>query len=213
MWTACHPVVRRLASDLAAGRFGRPQHLHAELGFRVDAPPGDRMLDPDLGAGALLDMGIYPLTLAHLLLGEAEDLRAVAHLSDDGIDLAVSLTGRYPGGALATMAASMTSWSSRAGAIATDLGRIELDDFHHPTSARFTPYAEGGSNDLDARQAPVEITGDEPVLGHGYGNEIAEVQRCLAAGELESPLVPQATTLEVMNLLDSIREQIGVFYQ
>jgi predicted dehydrogenase len=170
------------------------------------------MLDPDLGAGALLDMGVYPLTLAHLLLGEAEDLRAVAHLSDDGIDLAVSLTGRYPGGALATMAASMTSWSSRAGAIATDLGRIELDDFHHPTSARFTPYAEGGSNDLDARQAQVEIVGDEPVLGRGYGNEIAEVHRCLAAGLRESPLVPHAQTLTLMRQMDDLRGQIGVRY-
>jgi len=212
MWTACHPVVRRLASDLAAGRFGRPQHLHAELGFRVDAPPGDRMLDPDLGAGALLDMGIYPLTLAHLLLGEAESLRALAHLSEDGIDLAVAVTGRYPAGVLATMAASMTSWSSRAGAIATDLGRIELDDFHHPTRARFTPYAEGGSNDLDARQEPVEIVGDEPVLGHGYGNEIAEVHRCLRAGLTESPLVPHSQTLTLMRQMDELREQIGVRY-
>src|SRR6476469_1233616 len=72
MWTACHPVVRRLADDLRAGRFGTPRHLHAELGFSVDAPPDDRMLKPDLGPAPLLDMGIYPLTVAHLLLGEAE---------------------------------------------------------------------------------------------------------------------------------------------
>jgi predicted dehydrogenase len=170
------------------------------------------MLDPDLGAGALLDMGIYPLTMAHLLLGEAEDLRAVAHLSADGIDLAVSITGRYPAGVLATMAASMTSWSSRAAAIATDLGRLELDDFHHPTRARFTPYAEGGSNDLDARQDPVDLEGDEPVLGQGYGNEIAEVHRCLLAGLRESPLVPHAQTLTLVHQMDELREQIGVRY-
>ena len=212
MWTACHPVVRRLSADLAAGRFGRPQHLHAELGFRVDAPPEDRMLDPDLGAGALLDMGIYPLTFAHLLLGEAEHLAGVAHLSPGGIDLAVAVTGRYPGGALATMSASMTSWSSRAASVATDLGRIEVDDFHHPTSARFTPYAAGGSNDLDARQQPVEIEPDEPVLGRGYGNEIAEVQRCLRAGARESPLVPHARTLTLMRQMDALRAQIGVAY-
>jgi predicted dehydrogenase len=212
MWTACHPVVRRLGSDLRAGRFGTPRHLHAELGFRVEAPPEDRMLNPHLGASALLDMGIYPLTIAHLLLGEAEALHAVGVLSEDGIDLDVAVTGRYPGGALATMTASMTSWSSRAGALATDEGRIDLDNFHHPTHATFTPYAAGGSNDLDGRREPVRIEGDEPVLGSGYGNEIAEVGRCLRAGLRESPLVPHAQTVTLMGQMDDLRRQIGVRY-
>ena len=212
MWTACHPVVRRLGSDLRAGRFGAPRHLHAELGFRVEAPPEDRMLNPHLGASALLDMGIYPLTVAHLLLGEAETLLAVAALSETGIDLDVAVTGRYPGGALATMTASMTSWSSRAGALATDLGRIELDDFHHPTRATFTPYALGGSNDVDGRGEPVHIEGDEPVLGRGYGNEIVEVGRCLRAELRESPLVPHEQTVTLMRQLDDLRRQIGVRY-
>ncbi|MFC4787125.1 Gfo/Idh/MocA family protein [Nocardioides sp. MAHUQ-72] len=212
MWTACHPVVRRLADDVRAGRFGTPRHLHAELGFRVEAPPEDRMLNPALGAGALLDMGIYPLTMAHLLLGEAEALAAVAHLSPDGIDLDVALTGRYPGGALATMTASMTSWSSRAAALATDEGRIDLDDFHHPTRATFTPYAAGGSNDVDGRSDPVRIEGHEPVLGRGYAHEIAEVGRCLREGLRESPMVPHTQTLTLMRQLDEVRRQVGVRY-
>jgi predicted dehydrogenase len=212
MWTACHPVVRRLTADLREGRFGTPRHLHAELGFRVEAPPEDRMLNPDLGASALLDMGIYPLTLAHLLLGEAEALHAVAHRSPGGIDLDVALVGRYPGGALATMTASMTSWSSRAAAIATDEGRIDIDDFHHPARATFTPYAAGGSNDRDGRGDPVPVVGDEPVLGRGYGNEIAEVVRCLRAGLRESPLVPHAQTLTLMRQMDRVRDQVGVRY-
>jgi predicted dehydrogenase len=211
MWTATHPVIRRLRADLRSGRFGTPRHLHAELGFKVEAPPEDRMLNPDLGAGALLDMGIYPLTVAHLLLGEAESLHAVADLNDDGIDLDVAITGRYPGGALATMSASMSSWSSRAADLATDLGRIHLDDFHHPTRAVFTPYV-GGSNDVDGRGDPVPIEGDEPVIGRGYGNEAAEVNRCLREGLRESPLVPHEQTLTLMRQLDDIRRQIGVRY-
>lgn len=212
MWTACHPVVRRLAADLRSGRFGAPRHLHAELGFRVEAPPEDRMLNPALGAGALLDMGIYPLTVAHLLLGEAESLDAVAHHSADGIDLDVALLGRYPGGVLATMTASMTSWSSRAASIATDEGRIDVEDFHHPTRATFTPYASGGSNDRDGRGAPVPVVGDEPVIGRGYGNEIAEVVRCLRAGLRESPLVPHAQTLTLVRQMDAVRARLGVRY-
>lgn len=204
MWMACHPVIRELAASIRAGRFGVPRQLHAELGFRVNADATDRMLSPALGASTLLDMGIYPLTFAHLMLGEAEALSANAVLSDGGIDLDVALSGRYPGGALATMSASMTSWSSRSAAIATDLGRIDIPgQFHHPAYATFTP-ADGGP--------VIRIEGAEPVLGLGYGNEIMEVGRCLREGLRESPWVPHEQTLTLMRQLDDVRAQIGVTY-
>ena len=199
MWTACHPVVRAVARDLRAGRFGVPRHLHAEIGFRAAPDPTSRMWDPALGASALLDMGIYPLTLAHLLLGEAESLTAQAALTEDDVDSDMVIAGRYPGSALATLVCTMTSWSSRAAAIATDLGRVDLHDFHHPSYAAFTPH--GGT--------PVPIQAVDPVLGRGYGNEIAEVDRCLAEGLRESPLVPHRQTLTIMRQLDDLRAQVG----
>ncbi|MBB3042140.1 Gfo/Idh/MocA family protein [Nocardioides soli] len=214
MWTACHPVVRTLAERLRSGELGRPRHLHAELGFRVDAPPEDRMLNPALGASALLDMGIYPLTFAHLMLGPAEEVRATAALGAGGIDLDVSMTGRYADGALATMTASMTSWSSRRAAIATDLGRVELDDFHHPARATFTPYVqvEGAGHWVFEPGTPVEISGAEPVVGRGYAHEIVEVGRCLRAGLRESPLVPHEQTLTILRQMDDVRRQVGVAF-
>ncbi|MBZ5738617.1 Gfo/Idh/MocA family protein [Nocardioides mangrovi] len=212
MWTACHPVIRELRTRLAAGEFGTPRHLHAELGFRVDAGPDDRMLDPALGASALLDMGIYPLTVAHLLLGEAERLTATADLSDRGIDLDVAVAGRYPGGALATLTASMTSYSSRTCSIATSQGRIDFTDFHHPTKAVFTPYAEAPGSWAVAPGEPVVVLGEEPVIGQGYGNEIAEVGRCLAEGLRESPLVPHEQTLTILRQMDDLRAQVGVSF-
>ena len=212
MWTACHPVVRAVADGLREGRFGAPRHLHAELGFVVDAGPEDRLLDPALGAGAMLDMGIYPLTLAHLLLGEADSLAATATLSESGIDLDIAVAGRYPGGALATMNASMTSWSSRAATIATDRGRIDLADFHHPTRATWTAYDADGTNDRSGAAEPEEIVGDSPVIGVGYGNEVAEVGRCLRAGLRESPLVPHAQTLTIMRQMEAVLASVGVTY-
>jgi predicted dehydrogenase len=210
MWSACHPVLRALRERLWAGELGTPRHLHAELGFRVEAGASDRMVDPALGASALLDMGVYPLTFAHLMLGPAAELHATADLSDAGIDLDVAIAGRYPGGALATMTASMSSWSSRRAAIATDRGRIDLDDFHHPSHADFTPYAVGSTNDVVERGEPVRIEGAEPVLGRGYGNEIAEVGRCLRAGLRESPWVTHEQTLTIMRQMDDVRAQVGV---
>jgi predicted dehydrogenase len=204
MWTACHPVVRAVRQELSDGAFGTPRHLHAELGFVVDATPGDRLLDLQLGAGALLDMGIYPLTFAHLLLGPAEQLAATAVLSESGIDLDIAIAGRYPGGVVATMGASITSWSSRRAEVATDHGRLVLDDFHHPTHATYTPV--GGSD--EGRR----IESREPVIGRGYAHEVMEFQRCLAAGLLESSLVPHAQTLTIMRQMDDLRAQVGVRY-
>ena len=204
MWMACHPVVRELREALASGRFGVPHQLQAELGFRVDAPPGDRMFAPELGGGALLDMGIYPLTFAHLMLGEAEDLSVQAVLAPTGVDLDVAIAGRYPGGALAAMNASMTSWSSRRASIATDLGRIDVvPEFHHPDRAVFVARDSGEE---------VVLRGAEPVIGIGYGNEILEVGRCLRAGLRESPLVPHAQTLTLMRQMDALRASAGIHY-
>jgi predicted dehydrogenase len=212
MWTACHPVVRAVRSRVRAGEFGTPRQLHAELGFVVDAVPTDRLLDIAMGAGALLDMGIYPLTFAHLVLGEAEQLTATAVLSGTGADLDIAIAGRYPGGAVATLTASMTAWSSRRADLATDRGRLVLEDFHHPSHATFIPAVVGSTDDDVERRSPLRVEAAEPVIGRGYGNEVVEFQRCLADGLLESPLVPQAQTLTIMRQMDRLREQVGVRY-
>lgn len=203
MWMACHPVVRAVRDGLAEGRFGRPRQLHADLGWVVERSAGDRLVEPALGAGALLDMGAYPLTLADLLLGPAEQLTAVAGLSDTGFDLDVAIAGRYAGGATAALTASMTSWSPRTATLATDTGCLELPaDFHHP------PYAVWSPRDGE----PQRVDGAGPLLGSGLGNEAAEVQRCLAAGLRESPLVPHAQTLRLIGQMDELRRQVGVRY-
>jgi predicted dehydrogenase len=211
MWTACHPVIRAVRERIRAGDLGTPRQLHAELGFVVPPDASPRMLEPALGASALLDMGIYPLTLAHLMLGEAEHLVATADLSDDGIDLDVAISGRYPGGAVATMTASLTSWSSRRAEIATDTGRLTLEDFHHPDVASWVSFADS-VGDGTSGAAPERIVGAEPVLGHGFSHEIIEVGRCLEAGLLESPLVPHAQTLAILRQMDDVRRQVGVAF-
>jgi len=203
MWMACNPAVRALRAELAEGRLGVPRQLHADLGFVVDRPATDRLLDPALGGGVLLDMGVYPLTFAHLMLGPAETLAATGDLAPNGIDLDVAVAGRYAGGAVAALTASMTSTSPRTATIATTTGLVEVPaPFHHPSYATFTP-TDG---------EPRRIEGAEPLLGSGLGNEAAEVQRCLAEGLTESPLVPHQQTLTLMRQMDEIRAQLGVRY-
>lgn len=208
MWMACHPVIRAVRDGLAAGRFGEPRQVTASLGFRVAGDPSRRMVDLALGAGSLLDMGVYPLTFANLMLGPPSDLEALATLSPTGYDEDIAIIGRHRPGALSLSSASMTSQVPRTAAIATTEGRIDLPlPFHHAPYATWTPLVDGRESG-----APERIDGLGPLIGTGLGNEAAEVMRCLRAGETESPLVPLDRTLAIMRQMDQIRAQVGLRY-
>ncbi len=207
MWTATHPMVRTLLRLLGSGEHGVARAVHADLGFVVRAEEGDRLVDPALGAGALLDMGIYPLTFAHLVLGEPEKLAAVASLAPEGYDLDLAVAGRYAGGAVAALTATMTGDAPRTASIATSTGRFELPyGFHHPTHATWTTTVDGETTST-------RVEPDEPVVGRGYGNEVLEVHRCLRAGRTTSDLVPPGQTISLMRQMDEIRAQVGVEYR
>ena len=200
MWMRCNPTIRRLQQVLATGALGAVTQVRADLGFRVEKPPTDRLLDPALGGGALLDMGIYPLTFAHLFLGEPAHVGSAATLSDLGVDLNLALALAYDSGAVASLTATMTAPSPRTASIATEVGRFDLpDSFHHPVTATWT----SGEH--------TETLG-EPLIGGGLAHEAIEVIRCLRTGETESPLVPLDETVALMGLMDRIRQQIGVVY-
>jgi predicted dehydrogenase len=201
MWMRCNPVIRRLQQLAEAGRLGNVRQVRADLGSSVDVPESDRMVAPELGGGALLDMGIYPLTFASLFLGEPDGIEAVAAMAPTGIDLSVAVGLVYRSGAVASVTTTMAAHSPRTASIATDVGRVDLPGpFHHPQEASW-------------------VTGDhtetisEPVLGTGLAHEVQEVVRCLRSGETESPMVPLDDTLALMRQLDRIRERIGLRYQ
>jgi predicted dehydrogenase len=203
MWTACHPLVLDLQRRLRAGELGTPRQLHADLGLVVPVDAVQRMWDPALGAGALLDLGVYPLAFARLMLGPYAAAVAVGDLSDSGIDLDLAIAARHESGAVSALSASMTSAGPRAATIATDQGILTLPhDFHHPSYAVWTPT--GGS--------PQRLEPPTPVYGTGLGNEALHVQDCLRQGLSESPLFPRAQSLELLGLMDDLRRQLGVRY-
>jgi predicted dehydrogenase len=200
MWMRCNPVIRRIKQLADHGQLGRIQQVRADLGFLVDAPETHRLLAPELGGGALLDMGVYALTFAHLFLGDPDKVEAVAEMSPTGIDLNLALSLGWQGGAVAALSSTMTAWSPRTASIATERGRVDLGEaFHHPTEA---VWVEDGETHLLR----------EEVLGTGLAHEAEEVMRCLRTGETESPLVPLDDTLAIMRLMDTIREKIGLRY-
>lgn len=200
MWMRCNPRIRRLRRLVEQGACGEVRQVRADLGFVLPPEPAARLTDPALGASALLDVGIYPLTFAHLLLGEPDDVAATGVLSERGVDLNGAASLRYAGGAIASVSWTQTAWSDATASIAGPDGRIEVPSrMHMPPSFS---HVSGWETHTYA----------DPVIGRGLAHEIVEVGDCLRAGRTESDLLPLDETVAIMRVMDRIREQLGVRY-
>jgi predicted dehydrogenase len=200
MWMRTNPAIRRIAELVADGAIGEVRHIAADFGLAGPFPPGHRLRAPELGGGALLDLGVYPVTFAHLFLGPPQWVTAWASLLPEGTDENTGIVLGYTGGAVATLHCGLRGETGQRATITGTDGRIELPrGFFHPD--RFTVIRGG------------EVTETlMPLEGNGMGHEAEEVMRCLRDGLLESPVIPLSATLEVMSTLDAVRAQIGVVY-
>lgn len=202
MWTHCNPVIRRLVALVADGAIGEVRSVHADFGIIAPADATHRLRDPRLGGGALLDLGVYPVSFAHLILGAPSAISAWARLTPDGVDENTGMLFGYDSGAVATLSCSLVSHGLNVATVSGTAGRIELPDgFMNPDHLRL--HRPGA--DPEEFRPPASP-------GIGYHHEAAEVMRCLRAGETESPLVPLDRTLAVMSTMDTVRERIGVRY-
>lgn len=204
MWTRFLPHIIALLGEIKQGAIGEVVSIDADHGQWIYKKPDHRLLNHDLGGGALLDLGVYPITFAHLILGKPKSFEATATLAKNGIDDQTSMIFSYANGATATLHTTIRSATGIRAVIAGTLGRIEVErSFYAPSS--FTIYGHDGSV---RTFAPHPFEKDYV----GLGEEANEVARCLAENLTESPMRPLATTLEVMELMDAIRERIGLRY-
>lgn len=200
MWMYCHPAVRRIAELVREGAIGEIRTVQADFGLAGPFDAGHRLRDPALGGGALLDLGVYPVSFAHLLLGEPDRVQADALLSPEGVDLNTGmLLGWTEQGATALLSCSITAGTPVSASVTGTAGRIDVPDgFFSPE--RFVLHREG--------KEPEEFLFEGP--RDSLEHEAAEVMRAVRAGGTESPLVPLDGTLAVMRTLDAVRERIGV---
>lgn len=201
MWMRCRPGFAELQATLANGAIGDVLWLRAELGW--SATPDQRrgrLADPAQAGGALLDVGVYPITLAYAILGPPHAIRAVAHISG-GVDRTVAMAMSWDNGATALLGGSLESDLDRSAVFAGSEGRLEIAaPFHHVEKITVVPIDGPATSSTP------------PHEGEGYVHEIAEVVRCLRAGLTESPLVPLDDSLAVMRVLDQCRREIGLEY-
>ncbi len=198
MWTRFLPTLEKARQWIADGRIGEVRLVKADFGFRVGWNPESRLLDPNLGGGSLLDVGVYTISLANMIFGSAPNqVTGAAHLGDTGVDEQAGMVLGYPGGGLAVLCSAVrTSTPQEAHIIGTE-GSIHIPDFWHSTTASL----------MVANEVVDQI--DAPFQGSGYEYEAMEVHRCLRAGELESPVMPLQESIEVMEAADRLRGQWG----
>lgn len=201
MWMRVNPLVRTARGVALSGRIGELISVRADLSARFEYDPAHRLYDLAVGGGALLDLGVYAATFAWLFLGRPDTVQATGSLSPSGSDATVAMQWGYQDGRFAQIASTTLGQNPLAGLIAGTAGWISVNGrVSRPTSIVIH-----------------DATGDEVVPdtlpGLGYGPEVAEVERCLRAGELESPLVPLDETVAILEVFDDVRGQLGVQYQ
>ena len=198
MWTWFLPLTVELRRRVQAGDIGELKVVEADFGIPVDDPNG-RHRRIDLAGGALLDLGIYPISFARFLAGDPVAAKAIGTLGPTGVDATVGGVVSYESGAIGLFHTSLDVLSGLGASVTGTAGRIVVDPpFWFPT--RFT----------------LQIPGQEPDVvdmpHHGLAHEAAHAMERIRGGHLESDIIPLATTVSTMELLDDIRAQVGVVY-
>ena len=200
MWTRFLPVYDVVRRWVDEGRIGEVRQVTASFGFAVPVMPEHRLFNPDLAGGSLLDVGVYPLTLAYWLYGShPAEYGVVARVGETGVDEIVSISASYPGGGLAQLGCATVANLDLSARIYGTAGSIEIPVFF---AADRAILRAGGEEETEAM----------PHRANGFEYEIQEVVNCVRAGRSESERMPLSLTLEMAGLCDEIRGKLGVAY-
>jgi dihydrodiol dehydrogenase / D-xylose 1-dehydrogenase (NADP) len=201
MWSRFYPAFDKLRELLAVGAIGEVRMLAADLGSRSNFNPQGRLFDLALGGGALLDVGVYPVSLASHILGRPTEILSKAHLGETGVDEQAGILLSYPQGQIALLHTAIRTTTLHVATIMGTEGLIRLGlDWHKPD--RITLIRPG-------REAEMFSC---PIVGNAYNYEAAAVGEYLRTGRLESPIMPLDESIEVMETLDGIRGKWGLRY-
>ena len=202
MWTRFLPHMQRIRDIIAAGSIGEVRSITADHRQKLSDDPKHRLNDLALGGGALLDLGIYPISFTWDILGKPDSMQASASFRETGADAQVATIFHYASGAIATTLSSSDSAGPNRACIVGRKGRIEIDRvWYEPTS--FRVY----NND----NVVIE-TFNEPRIGRGMQYQAEEAEALIAAGKTESAILSPSETVQIMQTLDQIRAQIGLKY-
>ena len=200
LWSRFNPSIQKVKHLVDIGEVGAISYLHADFAFyALDREESSRLLNPELASGSLLDIGIYPVFLAYLLLGKPDKIHAYANFLKNGTEIQTSIVFKYDQ-ALAILYSGLSGESKMEAEISGSEGEI----FIHPRWHEATGISIKKENETSNFELPVE--------GNGFVPEIQEVHNCLKKKKVESDLWSLSHSLELNGLLFEIRSQIGASF-
>ena len=198
LWSRFNPSIKEVKKMVEEEHIGKITHLHADFAFyAMDRGMESRLLNPELAGGSLLDIGIYPIFLAYLLLGMPQDIHAVSNFHDNGTELQTSIIFGYPK-AQALLYSGFTCNSEIRAEVFGTKGQIIVHPRWHEAREFSLVHKEGTERF------------QKPLKGNGLYHEIEEVHHCLSSGLLESPLWSHQNSLDLVELLDAVRAKSGI---
>lgn len=202
MWTRFLPVVRQAAAWVREGAIGDVRMIRADFGFRAAYEEEPSLFNPAMGGGGLLDVGIYPISLAAMFLGvNPVTITSLAHIGPTGVDEQNMVLLQYAGGAIAVAAGAVRTETPQDACIIGEKGFITL----HPL------FWRGEKATLSLNEGEPE-TVHLPLVGNGYNYEAEAVMECLRSGKTECDLMPLDDSVALMGILDTARAQWGLRY-
>ena len=200
IWTRYMPMRKLINDELASGVIGNVRMVTANLSYPMLKK--ERLFNANLAGGALLDVGIYPLNFAEMILGEPSRIDASCIKSSTGVDLSDSITLTYESTAqMAVLCSSYAASSDRYGFVHGEKGYMQVDNINNPQSYR---VFNKDFQLLKELRCPTQIS--------GYEYEVLECIECIKTGLLECPSMPHSDTLSIMRQMDTIRAQFGLKY-
>lgn len=201
MWMRFLPHIFTVRKILASGILGEIISVTADHGQRLADQGIPRLIEPSLAGGALLDLGIYPVSFAHMVLGVPESIQAEAVMTEKGVDASTSMLFTYKSGAQAILTTTMIAQTPCRAVISGLNGWLEIDrTFYNPAGMRVHLF------DGTTTEYPSDYQ------GHGLREQAIEFEKIVRSGRYESEHLTHKHTLEIMELMDEIRNKIGLKY-
>lgn len=201
MWSRFLPHYAKVREIIASGVLGKIHTVQADHGQRLADQNIPRLVEPSLAGGALLDLGIYPVSFAHMILGNPKKITSSGVLTDKGVDAQTSMIFDYADGAQAILNTTMIEQTPCRAVVAGLNGWLEIDRvFYNPTHMRVTLF------DGTVTEYPSSY------LGHGLRAQADIFKAVVQSGKLESKILTWKDTVDIMHTLDEVRSQIGLRY-
>ena len=201
MWARFLPHYAKVREIIASGVLGPILSIHADHGQRLADQGIARLVDPQLAGGALLDLGIYPISFAHMILGNPTSITSKSVMTDRGVDAQTSMIFSYDNGAQAVLTTTMIEQTPCRAVVAGLHGWLEIDrTFYNPASMRVI------LNDGSITEYPSTYT------GHGLREQAESFKHIVQSGALESEVLTWKDTVDIMKSMDTVRSQIGLKY-